>query len=105
MVPCFAASGDDFVVCFIGPVGEGILSGILPDIFLRAQLRAMGGQAKKADVVRGFEGFSGVPSRSVNDDDGMRPHPRLIDACWPLLPEMGRNTRVIWGNFKRMSGL
>ena len=32
----------------------------------------MGGQAEKADVVRGFEGFGGVPPRSVNDDDGMR---------------------------------
>ena len=76
MVPCFAASGDDFVVCFIGPVGEGILSGILPD-YVKALERELGVGA----------------------------HPRLIDACWPLMPEMRRNTQVIWGNFKRMSGL
>ena len=49
------------------------MSEILPDVFLRVQLGAVGGQAEKADVVRGFEGFGGVPTRSVNDDDGMRP--------------------------------
>ena len=48
------------------------MSEILPDVFLRVQLGAIGGQAEKADVLRGFEGFGGVPARSVNDDDGMR---------------------------------
>ncbi len=49
------------------------MSEILPDIFLRVELGAIGGQAEKADVVRGFEGFGGVPTRSVNDHNGMRP--------------------------------
>ncbi len=31
-------------------------------------------------------------------------HARLIEACWPLMPEMGRNTRRLWENFKRVSG-
>lgn len=48
------------------------MSEILPDVFLRVQLGAVRRQAEQADIVRGLEGFCGVPASSVNDDDGMR---------------------------------
>jgi hypothetical protein len=45
---------------------------ILPDVFLRVQLGALRGQSQQTDVVGQLEGFCGVPTGTVNDDDCMR---------------------------------
>ena len=38
-------------------------------------------------------------------ENGPGAYERLRDACWPLMPEMNRATRMIWENFKTSSGL
>ena len=45
---------------------------ILPDVFLRVQLGAVGRQPQKADIVWDFERFCRVPARPVDDDDCVR---------------------------------
>lgn len=45
---------------------------ILPDVFLRVQLGAVCWQSQQADIAWEFEGFCGVPTSPVDDDDGMR---------------------------------
>ena len=52
-------------------------------------------------------GWAALPKyvKALERELGEGAHPRLIKTCWPHMPEMGRNTRVMWENFKRMSGL
>lgn len=52
-------------------------------------------------------GWAALPKyvNALERELGESAHSRVIEACWPLMPEMGRNTRVVWENFKRMSGL
>ena len=45
---------------------------ILPDVFLRVELGAVRRQSQQADIVRGLEGFCGVPPGPVDDDDSVR---------------------------------
>ncbi len=52
-------------------------------------------------------GWVALPSyvTALERDLGAGAHGRLVEACWPHMPEMGRNTRVMWENFRRVSGL
>jgi GMP synthase-like glutamine amidotransferase len=52
-------------------------------------------------------GWAALPKyvEALERELGEGAHAHVIEACWPLMPEMGRNTRVIWENFKRISGL
>lgn len=52
-------------------------------------------------------GWAALPKyvNALERELGEGAHPRLVETCWPLMPEMGRNTRVIWENFKRMNSL
>jgi hypothetical protein len=43
--------------------------------------------------------------KALERELGNGAHERLVKTCWPHMPEMGRNTRVIWQNFRRVSGL
>jgi GMP synthase-like glutamine amidotransferase len=52
-------------------------------------------------------GWAAVPGyvATLERELGTGAHGRLVEASWPHMPEMGRNTRVIWQNFKRLSGI
>ncbi len=52
-------------------------------------------------------GWAALPKyiNALERELGEGAHARVIEACWPLMPEMGRNTRVMWENFKRLSGV
>lgn len=52
-------------------------------------------------------GWASIPSyvAELEQQNGPRAYERLRDECWPVMPEMNRNTRIIWENFKRSSGL
>jgi GMP synthase-like glutamine amidotransferase len=52
-------------------------------------------------------GWAGVPSyiAALERSLGSGAHGRLIEASWPHMPKMGQNTRVMWENFKRVTGL
>jgi GMP synthase-like glutamine amidotransferase len=36
---------------------------------------------------------------------GAGAHQRVVEQCWPLMPAMARDTRMVWENFKRLTGL
>jgi GMP synthase-like glutamine amidotransferase len=52
-------------------------------------------------------GWAALPAymQALERELGVGGHERLIAACWPHMPEMGRNTRVMWENFKTASGM
>jgi GMP synthase-like glutamine amidotransferase len=52
-------------------------------------------------------GWAALPNyvNALERDLGTGAHGRLVESCWPHMAEMGRNTRVLWENFKRTSGL
>jgi GMP synthase-like glutamine amidotransferase len=52
-------------------------------------------------------GWAALPNyvKALERDLGAGAHGRFVESCWPHMPEMGRNTRVLWENFKRTSGL
>jgi GMP synthase-like glutamine amidotransferase len=52
-------------------------------------------------------GWAALPSyvKALEQELGIGAHARLVKACWPHMPDMGRNARVIWQNFRRVSGL
>jgi GMP synthase-like glutamine amidotransferase len=52
-------------------------------------------------------GWAALPNyvKALEREHGSGAHRRLVEASWPHMPEMGRNTRVMWENFKRVSGL
>jgi GMP synthase-like glutamine amidotransferase len=52
-------------------------------------------------------GWAAVQSyvKALEREHGSDAHGRLVRACWPHMPEMGRNTLMMWQNFKRVSGL
>jgi hypothetical protein len=52
-------------------------------------------------------GWAAVPGyvRALERELGVGAHNRLVEASWPHMPEMARNTRVMWNNFKKVSGL
>lgn len=52
-------------------------------------------------------GWAAVPGyvKALEREHGPGAHGRLVEACWPHMPEMGRKTRLMWENFKRVSGL
>ena len=51
--------------------------------------------------------WAAVPSyvAALEKENGEGAHGRLLKACWPHMPQMGRQTRIMWENFKRMSGV
>jgi GMP synthase-like glutamine amidotransferase len=50
-------------------------------------------------------GWAAIPSYVAALEDKLGPgaHQRVVDVAWPLLPRMGRETQVMWDNFKRLS--
>ncbi len=52
-------------------------------------------------------GWSSLPSyiAMLEREFGVGAYRRLREECWPLMPEMGRFTKVVWDNFKKASGL
>jgi GMP synthase-like glutamine amidotransferase len=52
-------------------------------------------------------GWAALPKymNALERELGEGAHSRVIEASWPLMPEMGRSTRMMWENFKRVSGL
>jgi GMP synthase-like glutamine amidotransferase len=52
-------------------------------------------------------GWQAIPSyvKALEDEHGADAYPRLVEQCWPLLPEMARDTRVVWENFRRLTGI
>jgi GMP synthase-like glutamine amidotransferase len=52
-------------------------------------------------------GWAALPNyiKALEREHGPGALGRLVEASWPHMPEMGRNTRVMWENFKRVSGL
>ncbi len=52
-------------------------------------------------------GWAAVPSyvAALEKELGEGAHARLIEQCWPQMPGMARHTRMLWQNFKRISGL
>jgi GMP synthase-like glutamine amidotransferase len=52
-------------------------------------------------------GWSSLPGYLAVLDRELGPgaYQRLLTQAWPLLPQMARNTKVMWDNFKRLSGL
>jgi GMP synthase-like glutamine amidotransferase len=52
-------------------------------------------------------GWASIPSyvTELEQQNGTRAYERLRDECWPVMPEMNRNTRIIWENFKKSSRL
>jgi GMP synthase-like glutamine amidotransferase len=53
------------------------------------------------------EGWSSLPGyiNSLEHHHGPGAYAALKAKCYPLMPEMARQTKVIWDNFKRRSGL
>jgi GMP synthase-like glutamine amidotransferase len=49
-------------------------------------------------------GWAAVPHyiAVLEKDLGEGAHGRLIEHCWPHMPNMARHTRMMWENFKRM---
>jgi GMP synthase-like glutamine amidotransferase len=52
-------------------------------------------------------GWSSLPNyvATLERELGAGAYQRLKTQCYPLMPEMARNTRVMYENFKRVSGL
>ncbi len=52
-------------------------------------------------------GWTSLPNyvAALERELGPGAYARLARACLPLMPEMHRHTRMIWENFKRLSGL
>jgi GMP synthase-like glutamine amidotransferase len=48
-------------------------------------------------------GWAAVPSyvAALEKELGERAHTRLVETCWPHMPAMARQTRMMWENFKR----
>jgi GMP synthase-like glutamine amidotransferase len=52
-------------------------------------------------------GWAAVPSyvAALEREHGAGAHSKLLEACWPQMPTMAKQTRVMWENFKRATGL
>jgi GMP synthase-like glutamine amidotransferase len=52
-------------------------------------------------------GWAALPGyvKALERELGEGAHGRLVEASWPHMPDMGRHTRVLWNNFKRVTGL
>ncbi len=52
-------------------------------------------------------GWSSLPSyvAVLERELGVGAYERLREECWPLMPEMNRVTKMVWDNFKVLSGL
>jgi GMP synthase-like glutamine amidotransferase len=48
-------------------------------------------------------GWAALPNyiAALEKDLGEGAHGRLVESCWPHMPTMARQTRMIWENFKR----
>ncbi len=52
-------------------------------------------------------GWAAVPNyvATLERELGTGAHAKLVATCWPYMPAMGQNTRKMWNNFKRLSGI
>ncbi|MBG1231015.1 type 1 glutamine amidotransferase [Aestuariivirga litoralis] len=52
-------------------------------------------------------GWSSLPNyvAALERQNGAGAYTRLKEECFPLMPEMAKNTRIVWENFKKLSGL
>jgi GMP synthase-like glutamine amidotransferase len=52
-------------------------------------------------------GWSSLPNyvRALEREHGAGAYDQLKAECFPLMPDMARNTKAIWENFKKTSGL
>jgi GMP synthase-like glutamine amidotransferase len=52
-------------------------------------------------------GWAAVPSyiSTLEKELGEGAHAQLIESCWPHMPAMARQTRMLWENFKRLTKL
>jgi GMP synthase-like glutamine amidotransferase len=52
-------------------------------------------------------GWAALPSyvAALEKELGDGAHGRMVEQCWPHMPGMARHTRMLWENFKRVSGL
>jgi hypothetical protein len=72
-VPGLAAFVEDVGVAVEDGDGELVLAQILPDVLDRIELRSIGRQVQKGDVVGHVEIVCSVPTRPIEDEDGVRP--------------------------------
>jgi GMP synthase-like glutamine amidotransferase len=54
-----------------------------------------------------MSGWSSLPGyiQVLESEKGEGAYPRLMAEAYPLMPQMAKDTRMIWNNFKRASGL
>jgi hypothetical protein len=71
LVPSEAAVIDDIIVGLEDAVGEPVVAHELPEVLDRVQLWAFGRQRQEGDVGRDHQCCRGVPSRLIEDQDGM----------------------------------
>jgi GMP synthase-like glutamine amidotransferase len=52
-------------------------------------------------------GWQAQPSyiKALENEHGPGAYPKLVEQCWQHLPLMGQDTRQIWENFRRLSGI
>lgn len=67
-----AAGINDIVVSVEDFSREIVLAQVLPDIFLRVELGAVGGEFHKRDVFRDDQAIRDVPACAVDQQDGVR---------------------------------
>ena len=52
-------------------------------------------------------GWAAVPSyvAALEAEHGPGAHGRIVQDCWPHMPGMGQRTRLMWENFRRLTGV
>ena len=73
LVPSLAGEIDDIVIALVDPVGEPVVSYVLPDVLDRVQFGRARWQGQEGGVLGDLQLSAGVPSGLVEDDKGVRP--------------------------------
>src|SRR3954452_6749472 len=73
LVPRLAAVVENVWVGGEDPVRDPVLAHVLPDVLGWVQLRRLGRERYKRDVVRDHKSLRLMPARLVHQDKGMRP--------------------------------
>ena len=71
LVPGLAYDVDDIVIGFEHAIREPVGANVLPDVFDRVQVRALGWQGQQGEIVGDDEGVRAMPARAVEDEHGM----------------------------------
>lgn len=68
---------------------------------------ALGTQFHCEFTPQSVAGWSSLPNyvEALENQHGPGAYGRLVRECYPLMPQMGKMTRMIWDNFKVASGL